>query len=139
MDIPSKFYRVSVKAVMRDEDGRILLVQERSDKWSLPGGGLEFGETIEEGLRREVQEELGVSIKSWNAQPLAAWPSQNAKKTCYCFVVAYSVVPSSENFVVTDEIRAFRYFSVNEIATVELDEADKGVVDFLWRSIQASN
>jgi 8-oxo-dGTP diphosphatase len=34
--------------------------------WSIPGGHLEFGETIEQGAEREVLEETGLQIKNIN-------------------------------------------------------------------------
>lgn len=54
------FYRVSVKAIIRNEKGEILLVKEHAGTWGLPGGGLDHGETAEAALRRELHEELAV-------------------------------------------------------------------------------
>ena len=34
-------YRVSVKGLIYDNNGKLLFVRERSDTWDLPGGGLE--------------------------------------------------------------------------------------------------
>lgn len=48
------------------EDGRILLVRRGREplkgEWSLPGGALELGETLRQGLMREVLEETGLRV-----------------------------------------------------------------------------
>ncbi|MEE8473483.1 MAG: NUDIX domain-containing protein [Dehalococcoidia bacterium] len=61
---------VAVGAVVRDEGGRVLLVKhvpERGGywqgKWICPGGGLELGESLEQGTKREVKEETNLEIE----------------------------------------------------------------------------
>jgi 8-oxo-dGTP pyrophosphatase MutT (NUDIX family) len=56
---PNTFYRVSLKAVIRDTNGRILVVKENDSNWSLPGGGWDHGEMEHEALARELHEEVG--------------------------------------------------------------------------------
>ncbi|HEX6495523.1 MAG TPA: NUDIX hydrolase [Acidobacteriaceae bacterium] len=56
-----------VGAVVLDGDGRVLLVRRGQQpllgEWSLPGGALELGERLEDGVRREVQEETGLDVE----------------------------------------------------------------------------
>jgi 8-oxo-dGTP diphosphatase len=60
--------------VLLDEEGRFLLTTRPPGKvyagwWEFPGGKLEAGETVEAALRRELNEELGISIgavQHWN-------------------------------------------------------------------------
>ena len=60
-EITDCLYRVSVKAVII-KDEKLLLVKEGGDEfWSLPGGGVDHGETDIQALKRELSEELGVS------------------------------------------------------------------------------
>ena len=51
-------------AIVFDNFGRILL-QKRADKnkWGLPGGVVELGESLEDALIREAQEETGLKVK----------------------------------------------------------------------------
>ena len=47
-------------------DGKVLLVRRASEplrgQWSLPGGVVELGETLKEGVRRELREETGLEV-----------------------------------------------------------------------------
>lgn len=47
--------------------GRALLIRRGgpplAGQWSIPGGMLELGESIEEGVRRELQEETGIEVR----------------------------------------------------------------------------
>lgn len=70
MDSPAPHYenklRVRVCGLLVEE-GKLLLVELKSPLtnnwvWMPPGGGVEFGETLEEALKREFQEETGISI-----------------------------------------------------------------------------
>ena len=54
-------------AVLQRPDGSFLLARRPAGKvyagyWEFPGGKVEPGETIEQALRRELQEEIGVTI-----------------------------------------------------------------------------
>jgi 8-oxo-dGTP diphosphatase len=57
-------HSVSVAGVVVRADGRILAVQRRDNAhWEPPGGVLELDETFEQGVRREVAEETGVTVE----------------------------------------------------------------------------
>lgn len=60
---PIKLITPGVRALITDEAGRILLIRRRDNqRWALPAGGLELDESILDCLRREVNEETGLTV-----------------------------------------------------------------------------
>ncbi len=58
--------RLTVDAVVERND-EILLIKRKNppfeDRWALPGGFVEYGETVEKAVKREVMEEAGVEVE----------------------------------------------------------------------------
>ena len=54
---------VFVAALVKNEQGQILLVNSPWRGWEYPGGLIEPGETFETALRREIREEAGVEVE----------------------------------------------------------------------------
>ena len=63
----SKRQRIAAYGVARDPDGRLLLARAAPSltlrgRWFLPGGGVQHGESPPDSLRREMEEESGLTV-----------------------------------------------------------------------------
>lgn len=68
-DITNSLYRLSAKAVII-RDGKLLCVQEDKEEWwGLPGGGIDYGETYQQAIVRELQEELCIPASALLVRP----------------------------------------------------------------------
>ncbi|GLZ02824.1 NUDIX hydrolase [Actinomadura sp. NBRC 104412] len=65
--IRHRTFLVYAAGIVRDEEGRILLLRHRLwppyRAWGLPGGYVNAGERLEDGVAREVREETGLQVK----------------------------------------------------------------------------
>jgi 8-oxo-dGTP diphosphatase len=132
--------------VERRADGLVLLLGKRAagrrfypGVWDLIGGHVEAGETPEEALARELQEEIGVTPRSWRevarvVVPLgrAAGPGDAALELWLYAVTAWGGSPYNRLPEEHDEIA---WFSVE--AACRLDLADESYPE-LFRRVAAS-
>ena len=130
---PDSFYRVSVKGLFV-KDGKILLLKESSrlsGRWELPGGGLDFGEDIHIGLKREIEEETGLQIKSISDKPVYAWTWRFDNKRnmdwYYSLVLVYRVEIENFEFKPSEECEEIGFFSKQELNGIELCQQTNGL------------
>ena len=106
-------HSVSVAAVITDDHGRALLIQRRDNKrWEPPGGVLELGETIEEGLRREVREETGLDIEPGQLTGIY----KNMTRGIIALVFRCKITGGT--LTTTEEATAFRWASDRDIREI---------------------
>ncbi|WP_237058696.1 NUDIX domain-containing protein [Microbulbifer sediminum] len=62
--LSSDKFLVGMVFLIEREDSLLLVRHSYQDAWGLPGGWLEHGETVEQAVRRELQEEIGAEVLS---------------------------------------------------------------------------
>lgn len=114
-----------VVAVIRNEKGDILLARRNEpelkyahDKWEFVGGGIEFGESPEEALIREVKEEAGVDVEIIRLIPKVF----SEKLTISDEKQAHVIILSYECKIISGQLKAGLEEEISELKFVPLDE-----------------
>lgn len=118
---------MSVDAALFNEDGRILLGRRSRDpnsgKLNLPGGFLNPHETLEDGLRREIREELVIEPEAYGELHYAGSRVEthdledNARQLV---VVVFVATISHRDFVANEEVTEFVWKLPHEITPDEV-------------------
>lgn len=91
-------YHLTVLGVIARPDGRFLITKRVMTKawapgwWEVPGGGVMAGESSEEAVRREILEETGLDVSSWDGGYLFTYKRENPGEGDNYFVDVYRFV-----------------------------------------------
>lgn len=121
MEIKNGYYRLSVKALIFDESRtRFLLAQEDNGKWELPGGGLDWGENFEEGIKREVKEEMGLEVISIAKQPSYLTTAQRDSDGAWTANVLFETKLENLDFTPSSECMDIKFVTKEEALELNL-------------------
>jgi 8-oxo-dGTP diphosphatase len=107
------------------KDHSILLVQRKHEpfqgSWALPGGFVEYGETTEQAVIREVQEETGLQTRVHGL--LGVYSDPNRDPRGHTITVVYRVTPVGGVLMAGDDAALVRYFKGDELPRLAFDHA----------------
>ncbi|MDE1848781.1 MAG: NUDIX hydrolase [Nanoarchaeota archaeon] len=123
-----------VPAIIRNPNGEILLGKRKISSilypgyWGLPGGLIEYGETVEQAIKRELKEEIGVDaeIIKYGKRPIMDLPTkdspfQDLSVPVYCKIKG---IPKP-----LDETSEVRWFTPGEIKKMKLAYSHKKILE----------
>lgn len=135
---------VAIGAVTVDA-GRVLLVRRGREplkgQWSLPGGALEIGESLTDGLIREVREETGLTVEPVELIELLDRIHRDGDRIRYHYVIADYLCRVTGGALQAatdaDEVRWTQRAEWNSHSALCLDPVTARVIELGWRRAQA--
>ncbi len=124
--------KVAVGLIFRNMWKEILLCQRRPElpyalKWEFPGGKVNDGEQIEECLKRELLEELRITVRSsdFYYRQIYEYPKSGVFDVTYFLVHSYDGIPVNHVF---NEIS---WILINDLQYYDILEGNSAVVQKL--------
>lgn len=127
---------ITVTAAVLKKDGKVLIARRKRPfmgyEWEFPGGKLEDNETLEECLKRELKEELGIEIKVGRLIC-----STRHVLNCQSAIILYAYEASfvSGEFCLKDH-EEVRWIKTSELEQYSFPDPDRHITRILTEEIE---
>jgi phosphoglycolate phosphatase len=132
---------VTVGALIYDGAGKVLLLRTHKwgDRWGIPGGKIERGETSEDALRREVHEETGLEIADIGfALVQDSIDSPEFQRREHFILLNYVARATSTAVTLNDEAEEFAWVSPGDALALDLNTPTRVLLEDARRRGMAS-
>ncbi|MFA4998748.1 MAG: NUDIX domain-containing protein [Candidatus Paceibacterota bacterium] len=122
-----------VVAALIEKDGKFLLerevIESGKEYWLIPGGKVEYGETLTEALEREIKEEtnLDIEVKEF----IDFQEAIHVKYNYHTVIFFYRATTKSEKIILEDGILEAKFFTKEEIKSLNMPDSNE---NFLKRN-----
>ena len=128
---------VANKAILVNSEGKILLVNDSGEgdhanakgHWDMPGGRMDINETPQQGLAREIKEELGIIVDTTKLNPfyVEVWGVGGDIVNEPVIGLFYIVDVDNPQIVLSSEHTKFQWFDPAEAAGLSKNEAAEAI------------
>lgn len=127
-----EFALPAVGALIFNQEGKLFLMQSSGkcgDSWIVPGGKVNFGETMEEALHREIKEETNMDIRVDGFLGMREFIGEG-KHFIFLEFKAYADLP--QEIILNEEAVKFDWFSKEELANIKLFSGTEILIKERW-------
>ncbi|HEX7964014.1 MAG TPA: NUDIX hydrolase, partial [Candidatus Saccharimonadales bacterium] len=128
--LPNTYYRVSVKALVFDDQQRLLVLNGEGG-WEIPGGGMEHDEDYAACMQRELQEEIGVAVTAVGDEEFTYRCSTQAGQPK--IAIAATAKLASYDFKLEKGITEARFVTLEEFMQLTFQKSEDGVQSYVNR------
>lgn len=112
-------FRMAVKAFIRNDKGEILILKEddeysdgtNPEKWLIPGGRIEPGESYDKALKREIKEESDLEIEIEGPFTVGEWRPKIRGKKFQIVAVFFKCSKSSGKVTLSEEHSDYKWIN----------------------------
>lgn len=130
--VPECYYRFSAKALIKNKEWKFLLAKEDTWLWDIPGGWIDHGEEIHEALKREIMEEMWLTITKISLQPAFTYITESSgiwsPKKPICLLI-YETEVENLDFTPSNECTEIWFFTATEAKSIDLYYPNRKVME----------
>ncbi|MDK2012529.1 MULTISPECIES: NUDIX domain-containing protein [unclassified Deinococcus] len=131
---------VCVGALVWRKDGRVLLVRTTKWRglWGVPGGKVEWGETLLDAVQREFQEEVGLRLEDVQyAQTQESVLSGEFHRPAHMLLVDFLATTPDHDVTPNEEIEEWAWVHLHEALEYPLNNVTRSLVTLALRQGEA--
>ncbi len=129
-----------VGALVWGKDGRVLLVRTTKWRglWGVPGGKVEWGETLLDAVQREFQEEVGLRLEDVQyAQTQESVLSEEFHRPAHMLLVDFLATTADHDVTPNEEIEEWAWVHLHEALAYPLNAVTRSLVTLALRQGEA--
>lgn len=116
------------------KDGHALVVRRATEplrgEWSVPGGMLELGEKLREGIAREVKEETGLEVEVGEVLDVfdSIFPDAEGRTQYHYVLIDFLCRPVAGEVRASSDVSDARWVTAEQATNLQMKEATVGLI-----------
>ncbi len=118
--------QVSIKGILCRDNKVLVLKTARSGRWELPGGRIDFGESVEQTLKREMKEELGFEkVKLGNFNHIWSFVSERNRNNHHFIILDFEIFTDEKGIKLSKEHTEYKWIGADDLDKLNMRERQK--------------